>query len=107
MPATTILALKMQNDSRLSNFIEWYETFYTTTNPDTGRKRKGNVKKFLLEEIDTLLVSGKASATFSNVVQEFKQASVLTPEMQSAKSILSDTDFAKLVELMEKAKKGS
>ena len=104
MPATTTLALKMPNDSMLSNFIQWYETFYATANPETGRKRRGNAKKFLLEEINVLLASGKASANLDNVLKEFKQASVLTSDMQTAKTKLSDTEFAKLLELLEKAK---
>lgn len=103
MPATSILALKVQNQSKLSQFIDWYETFYTTINPDTGRKRKGNAKKFLLEELELLVSSGKLSSSFPKVIEDFKKASVLSPELQKAKQNLSESDFAKLVELMEKA----
>lgn len=83
--------------------MEWYETFYTTTNPDTGRKRKGNFKKFLMEEIEFLLSSGKVNE-LTKVAEEFKKASILSPELQAAKQNLNETDFAKLVELIEKAK---
>lgn len=103
MPSTSILALKVQNQSKLSQFIDWYETFYTSINPDTGRKRKGNAKKFLLEELELLVSSGKSSPSFPQVIEDFKKASLLSPELQKAKQNLSDADFAKLVELMEKA----
>jgi hypothetical protein len=97
--------LKVKTDTKFFQFMEWYETFYTTTNPDTGRKRKGNFKKFLMDEIEFLLSSGKVNELLK-VTEEFKKASILSPELQAAKQNLNDTDFAKLVELMEKAKVG-
>lgn len=103
MPASFILPLKVQNQSKLSQFIDWYETFYTSTNPDTGRKRKGNAKKFLLEELEALVSTGKSSSSLPKVIEDFKKASLLSPELQKAKQNLSESDFAKLVELMEKA----
>lgn len=98
--------LKVKTDTKLFQFMEWYETFYATTNPDTGRKRKGNFKKFLIEEIEFLLSSGKVNELIK-VVEEFKKASILSPELQAAKQKLNETDFAKLVELMEKARAGA
>jgi hypothetical protein len=98
--------LKVKTDTKLFQFMEWYETFYTTTNPDTGRKRKGNFKKFLMDEIEFLLSSGKANELIK-VAEEFKKSSILSPELQAAKQNLNETDFAKLVELMEKAKVGA
>lgn len=103
MPASFVFPLKVQNQSKLSQFIDWYETFYTTTNPDTGRKRKGNAKKFLLEELEALVSTGKSSSALPKVIEDFKKASILSPELQKAKQNLSESDFAKLVELMEKA----
>jgi hypothetical protein len=103
MPASFIFPLKVQYQSKLSGFIEWYENFHTSTNPDTGRKRKGNVKKFLLEELENMLTTGKASNSFVKVVDEFSKAVVLSPEIQKAKEKLNDADFAKLVELIAKA----
>jgi hypothetical protein len=95
--------LKVKTDTKFFQFMDWYESFYTTTNPDTGRKRKGNFKKFLMDEIEFLLSSGKVNELVK-VVEEFKKSSILSPELQAAKQNLNDTDFAKLVELMEKAK---
>jgi hypothetical protein len=95
--------LKVKTDSKFFQFMEWYETFYTTTNPDTGRKRKGNFKKFLIEEIEFLLASGKLNE-FNKVADEFRKVCMLPPELQEAKQNLNETDFAKLLELMEKAK---
>jgi hypothetical protein len=103
MPATSILVLKVQNLSKLSQFIDWYETFHTSVNPETGRKRKGNAKKFLLEELEALVSTGKVSATLPKVIEDFKKASLLSPELQKAKQSLNESDFAKLVELVEKA----
>ena len=103
MPSSFLLPLKVQNQSKLSQFIDWYETFYTSINPDTGRKRKGNAKKFLVEELEALVSTGKSSVSFPKVIDDFKKASVLSPELQKAKQNLSESEFAKLVELMEKA----
>lgn len=103
MPASFLLPIKVQSHSKLSQFIDWYEAFHTTTNPDTGRKRKGNAKKFLTEELEVLVSTGKASSQLPKVIEDFKKASLLSPELQKAKQNLSETDFAKLVELMEKA----
>ena len=103
MPTSFVFPLKVQIQSKFNNFIEWYENFYTTTNPETGRKRKGNVKKFLLEELESMLTTGKVSSNFAKVVDEFSKSLNLSPEIQKAKEKLSDADFAKLVELMEKA----
>lgn len=98
--------LKVKTDTKFFQFIEWYETFYSTINPDTGRKRKGNFKKFLIEETENLLITGKATELIK-VAEEFRKCSLLSPELQSAKQNLNETEFAKLVELMEKAKAGS
>jgi hypothetical protein len=98
--------LKVKTDSKFYEFLDWYETFYTTINPETGRKRKGNFRKFLIEEIEFLISSGKVNELIK-VVEEFKKARVLSPELQAAKQNLNETDFAKLVELMEKAKVGA
>ena len=107
MPASFIFPLKVSSQSKLNRFIEWYENFHTTTNPETGRKRKGNVKKFILEELESMLATGKTSTNFAKVIDEFSKVLVLSPEIQKAKEKLNDADFAKLVELMEKAKLGS
>lgn len=103
--ASTQIQLKVKTDSKFFQFADWFETAYTSVNPDTGRKRKGNFKKFLIEEIENLLQTGKATELIK-VAEEFKKSSVLSPELQSAKHNLNETDFAKLVELMEKAKGG-
>ena len=103
--ASVPVAFKVKTDSKFYQFLDWYETSYTTINPDTGRKRKGNFRKFLIEEIENLIPTGKANELMK-VAEEFKKASVLTPELQEAKRNLNETDFAKLVELMEKAKAG-
>lgn len=104
--ASTILPLKVKPETKLFRFLDWYETSNTTINPETGRKRKGNVKKFLIEELEEMLASGKPSSGFLKSIADFKQANVLPVELQAAKATLSETDFAKFVELMEKVKIG-
>jgi len=103
--ASTLIPIKVKTDSKFYQFASWFETAYSSVNPDTGRKRKGNFKKFLIEEIETILFTGK-SLELMKAAEEFKKSSVLSPELQSAKHNLNETDFAKLVELMEKAKGG-
>jgi hypothetical protein len=106
MVASTQIPLKVKTDSKFYQFAEWFETANTSINPETGRKRKGNFKKFLIEEIEAILLTGKVNELLK-VVEEFKKSSVLSPELLSAKQNLNETDFAKLVELMEKAKTGA
>lgn len=105
--ASTLILLKVKTDSKFYQFASWFETAYgeKTTNSATGktRNRKGNFKKFLIQEIETILFTGK-SVELMKAAEEFKKSSVLSPELQSAKHNLNETDFAKLVELMEKAK---
>ena len=101
MVATSSIVLKVKADSKLAQFAEWYEISETKTNPENGRKRKGNFKKFLIEEIENLLITGNCGLV--KVAAEFKKAEKLSPELQKAKKNLSDSDFAKLEELLAKA----
>ena len=106
MPATGNsfeFPLKVKRDTKVAKFLDWYGISYQTTNPDTGRKRKGNVKAFIFDELEIILSSGKASSNLLEVASEFKKSSVLTPELQKAKANLSDAEFSQLVALMEKA----
>jgi hypothetical protein len=96
------IPLKIKTDSKFYQFAEWYESSRTSINPENGRKRKGNFKKFLIEEIENLLISGNCGLV--KVAAEFKKAEVLPPQLKEAQQNLNETDFAKLVELMEKAK---
>lgn len=98
--------LKVKTDSKFYQFLEWFETAKTEiSNPETGRKRKGNYRKFILEEFEKMLNTGKPSNELIKTLEEFKQSSFLSPELQVAKQNLDETDFAKLVELMDKAKR--
>jgi len=106
MPATSNsfeFPLKVKMGTHFSKFLDWYALAYQTTNPETGRKRKGNVKAFILEELETILSTGKASKNLLEVAVEFKNSGALSPELQQAKANLSETEFAQLVSLMEKA----
>ena len=57
MPSTP-LTLKIQEGSKLASFVAYYEDFHSEVS-DTGRNRKGNVKKFLLQELECLVSTGK------------------------------------------------
>ena len=102
-PKSFEFSLKVKRDTKLSQFIDWYMVAFQSSNPDTGSKRKGNVKAFLMEELETILQTGKASSNLLEVAAEFKKQSVLTPELQQAKAKLSENEFAELVALLEKA----
>lgn len=101
---TSFLQLKLQNSSKIFEFIEWYEMAYQSTNPDTGRKRKGNGKKHLIEMLESIISSGSISKEYTDSISQFKKATLLSPEVREAQSKLSETDFNKFVELMEKVK---
>ena len=76
MPATSNsfeFPLKVKRDTKVAKFLDWYGLAYQTTNPDTGRKRKGNVKAFILDELETILSTGKASSNLLDVADEFKR----------------------------------
>lgn len=106
MPATANsfeFPLKIKRDTKLAKFIDWYMVAHQSVNPDTGRKRKGNIKGFILEELENILSTGEASSKLLKVASEFKKSSVLTPELQKAKANLSESEFSQLVALMEKA----
>ena len=106
MPATSNsfeFPLKVKRGTKFQKFLDWYGLAYQSTNPDTGRKRKGNVKAFILDEFETILSTGKASSNLLEVADEFKNSGALSPELQKAKANLSETDFLQLVALMEKA----
>ena len=106
MPATANsfeFPLKVKRDTKVAKFLDWYGLAYQTTNPETGRKRKGNVKAFILDELEIIFNTGKASSNLLNVAGEFKNSAALSPELQKAKANLSDAEFSQLVALMEKA----
>ena len=100
------LQLKVKEDTKLASFLDWYEEAKSSVS-ETGRNRKGNYKKFLLEQLELLLITGEASEELLDTIKEFKESSVLPPELQAAKKNLNQTEFAKFVELFEKVKSGA
>jgi hypothetical protein len=106
--ASTELTLKVKEDQKLYKFLSWYEEAKSTKtlNEETGkeRNRKGNIKKFLLEQLEFLLVNAEASPELVSVVEEFQQSGDFSPELMSAKKNLSDADFKQLQTLLQKAK---
>lgn len=98
-----LVPLKVKDGTKLYEFLDWYEKSKSSVS-ETGRNRKGNFKKFIIEEFEKMLISGKPSKDFLDTIAEFKESSLLPPELQEAKQNLNSTDFAKFVELLEKAK---
>lgn len=100
-----IVPLKVKEGTKFYEFLEWYEKAKSSVS-ETGRNRKGNFKKFIIEEFESMLISGKPSKVFLDIIAEFKESSLLPPQLQEAKQNLNPADFATFVELLEKAKVG-
>lgn len=104
--------LKIKEDTELYAFASWFEAAYTKT--INGRNRKGSFKKLALNILSNAIAGGSQTSivyedseeqyTLKSIIDNYKQSSILSPELQSAKQKLNETDFAKLVELMEKAR---
>lgn len=101
-----LVQLKVKEGTKFYEFLEWYEKSKSSVS-DTGRNRKGNYKKFIIEEFEKMLSSGEPTDQFLEAIAEFKETTLLPPELQEAKTNLNSTDFAKFVELLEKAKAGA
>jgi len=98
------LEYKLESTSPLAEFIEWYEVAKRTTNPETGRKRKGNAKKALLQFIEGYLkgVQTKEINDFQKSVEEFREDAKLPKELQMAKNTLSSEEYKTFKNLCEK-----
>lgn len=106
------IPLKIKEDTDLYAFASWFEAAYTKV--INGRNRKGSFKKLAIGILANAIAGGSSNSivyedseeqyTLKTIVENYKQSSMLPPELQSAKKNLNETDFAKLVELMEKAK---
>ena len=113
MPASKKLELsyKLDDQSSLANWIEWYEDAHRTTNPDTGRKRKGNAKKVLLDFLENSVKVGAINPSkeeqkkFLDSLDEFKEDTKLPKELQKAKNNLSPEEFQQFKSLFEKSEK--
>jgi hypothetical protein len=99
-----LLEYKLDPSSPLAEFIEWYGVARKSTNPVTGRKRKGNAKKAILEFIEGYLKghSTKEVTDFNKSVEEFKEDSKLPKEYQVAKNTLSNEEYKTFITLCEK-----
>ena len=81
----------------------WYEDAYRTTNEETGRKRKGNAKKYVFELLVSVVEGdGSKAEPFTKVIKEFRESSKLTPALQKAKLNLSPEDYEQFKKLHEK-----
>ena len=78
-PKKVELSYKLDNASYIAQFISWYEEAKRTTNPDSGRKRKGNARKALQDYLESLISEGGISTTtldqkpFMEAVIQYKE----------------------------------
>lgn len=96
-----------KSTSHFAQFIEWYENTHRTTNEETGRKRKGNAKKAILDYLEGLLtgVKSKEVNDFMSSIESFREDTKLPKELQSAKNTLSPDEYENFKKLFEKIKK--
>ena len=101
------LSYNLDPASKLAQFIEWYEITYRTINEKTGRKRKGNAKKALLDYMEGMLDGTKTKEImeFVEKVKQFTEDTKLPKELQSAKNNLSPDEYENFKKLFEKIKK--
>lgn len=101
-----LVQLKIKEGTKFYEFLEWYEKAKSSVS-DTGRNRKGNYKKFITEEFESMCMSGKPSKEFLETISEFKNSIPLSDEMLAMKKVLGDTEFEKLYKKMLEAKSGA
>jgi len=108
MATTSVFPLKLQNSSKILEFISWYELAFQEEklNEETGkiRKRKGNAKKHFIESVEYLLSTGKISKEFQESIEKFNSEETLSPELQSKISKMNPTEFKSFIQALEQAK---
>ena len=110
MPAPKKLSLefKLNSSSPLFQFIEWYEAAYRKTNPETGRKRKGDAKGAILGFLEEYIKGEMGSpqlGKFNEAARSFQEDNKLPKELQSAKNSLSPDEYKNFKLYWEKIKK--
>ena len=110
-PKKVELSYKLDNASYTAQFISWYEEAKRTTNPDTGRKRKGNAKKVIQDYLESVFKEGKNNMNninqqpFMEAVIQFKEDNKLPKELQRAKNTLSPEEYENFKSYYEKIQK--
>ena len=101
------LEYKLDPTSKLASFIEWYKARHRTENEETGRKRIGNVRKAILDYLESSIigVQSKEYDHFVKSIKEFQEDTKLPKELQNMKNYLSDEEFAQYKSLYEKGLK--
>ena len=102
------LEYKLDPSSKLAGFIEWYEITHRTINEETGRKRKGNAKKAILDFLECAVNANQTTKEYNHFVdciKVFKEDTKLPKELQSAKNNLSPEKYENFKSLYEEMKK--
>ena len=109
MPAPKKLSLeiKLNPSSPLYSFVEWYEAAYRTTNPETGRKRKGDAKGSITAFLEQFVKGDfghPAVEKFKEATKVFQEDTKLPKELQSAKNSLSPEEYKNFKLMWDKIK---
>ena len=107
-PKKVELSYKLDSASSIASFIGWYEEAKRTTNPDTGRKRKGDAKGAILGFLEEYIKGEMGSpqlGKFNEAARSFQEDNKLPKELQSAKNSLSPDEYKNFKLYWEKIKK--
>ena len=91
---SNLLQLKIKEGTEFYKFLEWFEKSKATIN-DTGRNRKGNYKKFIIDEFESMLSGGEPTQEFLETISEYKNSIPLSDEMLGMKKVMGDIEFEK------------
>ena len=98
-----LLQLKIKEGTEFYKFLEWFEKSKATVS-DTGRNRKGNYKKFIIDEFEHMLSGGEPTDEFLKVISEYKNSIPLSDEMMMMKKVMGGIEFEKFYKKMLEAK---
>ena len=103
---SNLVQLKIKEGTEFDKFLKWFETSKATKS-DKGRNRKGNCKKFIIDEFEYMLSSGEPTNEFLEVISEYKNSIPLSDEMMMMKKVMGDIEFEKFYKKMLEAKSGA
>jgi len=101
------LSFKLDEYSTLGKFVRWYEVKHNKTNPETGRRRKGDARKAIRLYLESLLENKntKEFEEFGEDVKMFLVDNKLPKELQRAKNTLSPDEYENFKTYYEKIQK--
>ena len=103
---SNLVQLKIKEGTEFYKFLEWFEKSKATIS-DIGRNRKGNYKKFIIDEFESMLSGGEPTQEFLETISEYKNSIPLSDEMLGMKKVMGDVEFEKFYKKMLEAKSGT